>query len=161
MKSINYEFPLVFYYKGWKITITDVTTLLTFTDIKLKASITPHKDMLEHFLKDIILGNPIDQLSYINRPVYLQGTDNSSNIINQLITKNDKIEPIVEAFCNNKPEEVLILKLNGNAIDTLVGKNINMVNKAKHRIITYIDNKMVDIKKEFYNYLKRYKATLA
>lgn len=153
----NHDFPIIFFYKGWKVTINDVTNSLTLADLKVAVEIKPNKDLLEHQLEERIA--PYNPFNEVENATFIK--DNYGIISNEsqfAPEVEQELKSIISKFCELNNGHSYTIRLYGDAVDVLMGRNLSCVNKAKMKAINYIDQNLGSIKEKLITYIKNNKT---
>lgn len=146
----NQSFPCHFSYKGWEISIVNESAQSTVSEIALKADITPNKSLLERELEESLFSD----YKQAHQTVYLEDTNTfSSQQHKERLEQLKKVQPLVEQFCKNKSKFSYCCKLKDVHINSVACNNLNLLATAKTDIINYIDEKLGNIKDEFYTFI--------
>ncbi len=152
MKPTNLNFPCHFSYKGWEVSIINETAQSTIAEVQIKAEIIPNKPLLEHELAKSLY----DDMHQGHQTIYLEDTNTFSNQQHKdKVEQLKKIKPLVNQFCEDKSNFSYCCKFSEANIDRYTGDSLNLVNMAKANVIHYIDEKLGNVKDDFYSFIHK------
>ena len=146
----KHDFPLTFFYKGWQIKIYKEDSNQSVSKLNIKAEIKPSQPFLEHELETCLMNR---DCQFKQNPVFLEDTNTISHDRDENQDKYKQIRPLVSEFCRDRYNYTFECSLNENATELAMGNTFNAIDKLKNIAISYIDNNLCNIKKEFHNFV--------
>ncbi|RLT78457.1 hypothetical protein D7Y07_19060 [Bacteroides acidifaciens] len=154
--------PLIFNYKGWQVTISDDSGIFTFADMKVKVEIEIAvwqyaATLYQAYIKE---QKKKGLTSRLVRPICKEKA--SSSFVSVFASREPSYSEeahnyylkLAEEFAKNKRVEYSF-NVNGGMFDRFMGQNISAVEKAKQRVIAYIDDNLGNAWELFLKFIRK------
>lgn len=153
----NYMLPLMFTYKGWQVTISNDSGIFTFADMKVRVEIeiatwqyaaTLYQAYTEEQKKNGLTSRVTQEEELASFISILNKKPKFSMEAYNYYLK------LAEEFAKNKRVEYSF-NVNGGMFDRFMGQNGSAVEKAKQRVIAYIDDNLGNAWELFLKFIRK------
>lgn len=147
----NYMFPIVFTYKGWKVTLNDASSFFQSSDVKVKVNISVDREPYNNMLFNAIQQQSIGYQRY--SVGYSQSINNSSQVYEQY----KQLSQAINEFLDTRKTVEYIEKANGGMLDRFLGQNLSGIEKVQQKVKSYIDSNLgsADFRNELVAFLQQ------